>query len=623
MASGFTGGGAPDFFTGRSTNQAPQPSYRSNLPGLFLDPSTQIAGRQQQLQQHPQQPHTIIGKRNLSDYQAHQFQNHQAGLNGFFYRNVKPRPFQHTSPISTLSPIDFSTASTTTTSPLERFGLPILQQFRPQPISIGNRIVTTNTNTTQALPGVPCVSTSSSHVSEQKIMNDRLQELEKQLLDDDDDDVNEEENDAVSVITNANSEWTETIQNLMSPTSQKPPISLSPTSSSSSTSSSSVASPSSACSKQCIIDAATNISEGKSQVASEILTRLDRFSNPKGNSEERLMSCWVSALKSRVNSVENPPPVGELFNKENVESTQLLYDLSPCFKLGFMAASLAIVEATLDESDTKSDNNNRGNKIHVIDFDIGQGGGQYVYLLHALAARQNGKPFIVKITTVAADNSSQERLTKVGNALIQEAKKVGVCFTFKTVAILKLGELTRESLGCEPDESLVVNFAFKLYRMADESVSTDNPRDELLRRVKGLGPRVVILVEQEMNTNTAPFMARVTETCSYYGALFDSFEATMSRDNSERVKIEVGLSRKLANSVACEGRDRVERCEVFGKWRARMGMAGFELKPLSQNVSEKLKAENRVNPGFMVTNQNGGVCVGWMGRTLTVASAWR
>lgn len=454
-------------------------------------------------------------------------------------------------------------------------------------------------------------------------MNDRLQELEKQLLDDDDDDVNEEENDAVSVITNANSEWTETIQNLMSPTSQKPPISLSPTSSSSSTSSSSVASPSSACSKQCIIDAATNISEGKSQVVSEILTRLDRFSNPKGNSEERLMSYWVSALKSRVNSVENPPPVFELFNKENVESTQLLYDMSPCFKLGFMAANLAILEATLDESDTKSDNNNRGNKIHVIDFDIGQGGGQYVYLLHALAARHNGKPFIVKITTVAADDSSQERLTKVGNALTQEAKKVGVCFTFKTVVNLKLGELTRESLGCEPDESLVVNFAFKLYRMPDESVSTDNPRDELLRRVKGLGPRVVILVEQEMNTNTAPFMARVTETCSYYGALFDSFEATMSRDNSERVKIEVGLSRKLANSVACEGRDRVERCEVFGKWRARMGMAGFELKPLSQNVSEKLKAENRVSPGFMVTNQNGGVCIGWMGRTITVASAWR
>ena len=71
----------------------------------------------------------------------------------------------------------------------------------------------------------------------------------------------------------------------------------------------------------------------------------------------------------------------------------------------------------------------------------------------------------------------------------------------------------------------------------------------------------------------------------------------------------------------------MERCAIFGKWRARMGIAGFELNPLSQNVSETLKAKlsavNRVNQGFTVTNQNGGVCIGWMGRTITVASAWR
>ena len=100
----------------------------------------------------------------------------------------------------------------------------------------------------------------------------------------------------------------------------------------------------------------------------------------------------------------------------------------------------------------------------------------------------------------------------------------------------------------------------------------------------------------------------------------------MNMDNSERVKIEEGLSRKLRNSVACEGRDCVERCEVFRKWQARMGMARFELKPLNQNVSEtlkaKLSAENRVNPSFTFIDQNGGICIGWMGQTLTVASIW-
>ncbi|KAJ0099938.1 hypothetical protein Patl1_20187 [Pistacia atlantica] len=72
----------------------------------------------------------------------------------------------------------------------------------------------------------------------------------------------------------------------------------------------------------------------------------------------------------------------------------------------------------------------------------------------------------------------------------------------------------------------------------------------------------------------------------------------------ERLKVEAGLGRKLGNSVACEGKNRVERCEVFGKWRARMSMAGFELKPMSQNVAESMRSRlsygNRVNPGFTV-----------------------
>jgi hypothetical protein len=46
------------------------------------------------------------------------------------------------------------------------------------------------------------------------MMNHRLQELEKQLLDDDNE--NGDKGYTVSVITNTNSEWFETIQNLIS-----------------------------------------------------------------------------------------------------------------------------------------------------------------------------------------------------------------------------------------------------------------------------------------------------------------------------------------------------------------------------------------------------------------------
>ncbi|WRX18402.1 Transcription factor GRAS - like 10 [Theobroma cacao] len=628
MASGFSGGG-PDFYggiagrsmanTGGMSNNQPTAPYRTQIPGIFMDPTSQIVNRAAP---------NFIGKRTLADFQTQQHQNNHPGLNSLYLRSVKPRTYQHTSPISPLSPIDFSANlspdvssnfSSSSSCMSQRYGVPLLQQLRPQQLPLGTTSGTTIQVVNPGLSGVPYMNPAQTRVVQQqdpeKKMMNQLQELEKQLLDDD----NDEEGDAVSVITNTNSEWSETIQNLISSSSPNNPIAPSPTSSttSSSSSTSSVASPASTCSKQTIMEAASAISEGKTDVVNEILTRLAQVANSKGNSEQRLMECMLLALKSRVNSAENPPPVAELFSKEHAAATQLLYDLSPCFKLGFLAANLAILDATLDQPNS--------NKLHVIDFDIGQG-GQYINLLHALSERGSGQAVMVKITAIA-DNAGDERLKMVGDKLSQIAERFGVCLKFNVVASLKLSDLSREALGCEPDEPLAVNFAFKLYQMPDESVSVENPRDELLRRVKGLAPRVVALVEQEMNTNTAPFTSRVGEACGYYGALIDSIESTVSRDKAERVKLEEGLLRKIANSVACEGRDRVERCEVFGKWRARMSMAGFEFKPLSQSVAESMRARlssgNRVNPGFTVKEENGGVSFGWMGRTLTVASAWR
>nr|ADN33769.1 GRAS family transcription factor [Cucumis melo subsp. melo] len=508
MQSGFTGGGAPDFYTaGRSmsSNPSQQNAYRSQLSGgSFIDPAaTQIAR---------QIPSSLLGKRNLADLHSHnQHNHHNLPLNNLFLRSVKPRAFNH--PISPLSNLDFYSTMTLPSPDVQAHRLygtssgALLQQLRQQPNG-----------------GIP-VRDLQSLESEKKMMNHRLQELEKELLEDNDDD---DGSDAVSVITSSNSAWCETIYNLISPnpspTAQNPSPTSSASSSCSSSTSSSVASPASDSWKQSVIEAATAISEGKLEGLDEILAPVVKISNARGNSVQRLAEYMVLALKSRVNPVEFPPPVVEIYGDEHSAATQLLYDVSPCFKLAFMAANLAILEAIGEED----------RKLHVVDFDIGKG---------------------------------------------------------------------------------------------DESVSTENPRDELLRRVKSLAPAVVTVMEQELNMNTAPFVARVTESCTYYSSLFDSIDSTVHRNHSDRVKVEEGLGRKLANSLACEGRDRVERCEVSGKWRARMGMAGFEARAMSQTVAESMKTRlssgYRVNPGFTVKEENGGICFGWMGRTLTVTTAWR
>ncbi|KAF8380193.1 hypothetical protein HHK36_027675 [Tetracentron sinense] len=601
MSSGFYAGGA-DFFSaagiggGSATLNDLQIQYRNQLAGFLVNPSSPIGSRQTDM----------VAKRSLAEFE-------RQGV-GIFPRSVKQRSYHHTSPISTLSPVD---SSSTISSPevmgsfSGRYGFPVQQQLRPQTSNPNNNARNLPSNPTLSglmysnLVKNRAVVLGSEPESENKMRN-RLQELEKQLFDDND----EEEGDAASV--NTGSEWNETMQNLITPNQN--PVSSSPLSSSSSSS----FSPSSysSSSKQSLIDAATAISDGKIDVAMATLLRLKQVSDAQGDPEQRLTAHMVSALRSRVNPTENPPPVTELFGKEHMFATQMLYEVSPCFNLGYMAANLAILEATRDQP----------NNVHVVDFDIGHG-SQYMTLIHALAKQQSGKPTVIKITTVTdPGNGNEETLRIVENQLRKRAEQVGVGLKFNVVSS-RISDLNREKLGCDAGETLVVNFAFRLYKMPDESVSTENPRDELLRFVKGLAPRVVTLVELEMNANTAPLVARVAEACAYYGALFDSLDSSMPRTSVQRVQVEKCLVRKAANSVACEGRDRVERCEVFGKWRARMGMAGFESRPMSQDVAESLRnrlgSANRVNPGFTIKEEAGGICIGWNSRVLTVASVWR
>lgn len=572
MASGFSAGGS-DFYgfnmigSGRSmaiNNSKAQ--YGPQVPGMMLDPSSQIVyGRPD-----------LIGKRSISEFQQKQDM-------GSLPRSVKPRTFQYTSPISPLSPIDVS----------------------PEISSISQRSIGTQ-SIKQGLQPTGVASGGPDGQPERNTMSNRLQELEKMLLAD----VDGDKTDGVSVITN---EWADTIESLLSPNEK--PISTSPTSSSTSCSSSS-SSPSIACAKQSLVEAATAISEGKKELAAEILTRLHNLSNVHGSSEQRLTAYMVHALRSRL---ENKSLVTELYGEEHMKGTQLLYDASPCFKLGFMAANLAILDTLTTHQSSKR-------KLNILDFEI-RHTGQYEHLIHSLSARRSGvTPTSLKITTVAQRAGDEDRLKAIGECLRKLADGVGISLTLSILS-QKTFELTRHALGIDSDDILAVNFSFRLSQIPDESVTTENPRDELLRRVKQLSPVVMTLVEQELNTNTKPFVARAGEVWGYYSPLFDALDATMPRDASDRFKMEECLGRKIRNSVACEDWERVERCEVFGKWRARLSMAGFELKPPSQHTGDAMRGPLNSLPrgtlGFTVTEENGAICFGWMGRTLTVTSAWR
>ncbi|KAM7492657.1 hypothetical protein LguiA_035578 [Lonicera macranthoides] len=292
----------------------------------------------------------------------------------------------------------------------------------------------------------------------------------------------------------------------------------------------------------------------------------------------------------------------------------ILYEICPYLKFGYMAANGAIAEACRNED-----------RIHIVDYQIAQG-TQWMTLLQALAARPRGAPY-VKITGIDDPFSKYARgdsLEAVGIQLAAISKKFKIPVEFHPMPVYA-SDVTKDMLDVRPGEALVVNFPLQLHHTPDESVDVNNPRDKLLRMVKSLSPKVVTLVEQESNTNTATFLSRFEEALGYYSAMFESIDVTLGRDRKERINVEMHcLARDIVNIVACEGRERVERHELLGKWRSRFMMAGFRQYPLSSYVNSVIGSLLRCySEYYTLVEKDGAMLLGWKERNLISASAWQ
>lgn len=435
----------------------------------------------------------------------------------------------------------------------------------------------------------------------------KLQELERALLGENDDDFID-----LGQEMCIDDDWADPIKNIV--------ISNSPKESSSDSNISSISSsireirtP-----KQLLFDCAALILDGNAEEAQATISELRQIVSIQGDPPQRLAAYLVEGLAARLASsghglytalkCKDPPTTDRL------SAMQILFEICPCFKFGFMAANGAIAEAFKDEE-----------RVHILDFDINQG-SQYITLIQALSASHT-KPRHLRITGVDDPETVQRAvggLNVIGRRLEKFAEEVGVPLEFRAIAA-KTSDVTPSMLDCRSGEALIVNFAFQLHHMPDESVSTVNQRDRLLRMVKSLKPKLVTVVEQDVNTNTAPFFPRFVEVYNYYSAVFESLDATLPRESPDRMNVERQcLARDIVNIVACEGADRIERYEAAGKWRARMTMAGFASCPLSSYVNGAIRSQLKSYcDRYRLKEENGALYFGWEDKILVVASAWK
>lgn len=451
---------------------------------------------------------------------------------------------------------------------------------------------------------------------DENTMRLKLQELERALLDDNDDE-DDDMFDADQSIEIEN-DWSDPIKNsLLNDSPKESSSSDSNLTTISSSKEVSLASPMTP--KKLLYECASAISEGNIEVASAIINELRQLVSIQGDPPQRIAAYMVEGLAARMAAsgrflykalkCKEPP------STDRLAAMQILFEVCPCFKFGFMAANGAITDACKDEK-----------KVHIIDFDINQG-SQYITLIQTLAKRPGKLPKI-RLTGVDDPETVQRTvggLKVIGQRLEKLAEALGVPFEFRAVAA-KTSNATPSMLKSQPGEALLVNFAFQLHHMPDESVSIVNQRDQLLQMVKGMNPKLVTVVEQDVNTNTSPFFPRFIEAYNYYSAVFESLDATLPRESQDRINVEKQcLARDIVNIVACEGEERIERYEVAGKWRARMTMAGFTPCPMSRHVNDSIKESIRQQycDRYKVKEDMGALHFGWEDKNLIVASAWR
>lgn len=370
--------------------------------------------------------------------------------------------------------------------------------------------------------------------------------------------------------------------------------------------------------KQVLLFCAEAVSNGDIPSVISLMNVLEHMVSVTGEPMQRLGAYMLEGIRARMLSsgsiIYKKLKCNEPTSSELMSYMGVLYQILPFYKFAYMSSNVVIGEAMENET-----------RIHIIDFQIAQG-SQWISLIQDLARRPGGPPQI-RITGVDDFNSEFARgggLHLVGQRLSKVAESCGVQFEFHAAGISG-SEVHIENLRIQQGEALAVNFPYVLHHMPDESVSTANHRDRLLRLIKSLSPKVVTLIEQESNTNTSPFFPRFRETLEFYTAMFEAIDTARPRDDKQRVSAEEHcVARDIVNMIACEGEERVERHELFGKWRLRLSMAGFIPCQLSYAVGNTVKEMLKEYSGnFRLEHKNGALYLCWKNRDLVTCSAWR
>lgn len=368
-----------------------------------------------------------------------------------------------------------------------------------------------------------------------------------------------------------------------------------------------------------LIHCAQAVATDDRRSANELLRQIRHHASPTGDATKRLAQCFSDGLQARLAGTGSQLYQSLVAKRtsaaELLKAYQLYMAACPFKKISFFFSNQTILDVS-----------EGAERLHIIDFGIHYG-FQWPCLLQRLSSRKGGPPHL-KITGIDHPQPGfrpAERLQETGRRLSDYAAQFNVPFEYKAIPA-KWETIKVEDIDIDPNEVTVVNCLFQLKNLPDETVTTDSPRDVVLKLIRKINPRVFVHGIVNGSYSAPFFVTRFREALFHYSALFDMLDANVPKENEHRLLIERDLfGRSALNVIACEGLERVERPETYKQWQVRDIRAGFKQLPLKDEIVTKAreKVKKCYHKDFVVDTDHGWLLQGWKGRIVYGMSTWK
>ncbi|GFZ05562.1 GRAS family transcription factor [Actinidia rufa] len=392
-----------------------------------------------------------------------------------------------------------------------------------------------------------------------------------------------------------------------------------------------------ACIEKLLLHCASALETNDVTLAQQIMWVLNNVASTQGDPNQRLTSWFLRALisrSSRVCPTTMNLNANSALHRRPMSVTELAgyVDLIPWHRFGFCASNSAIFKAI-----------EGCQKVHILDFSITHC-MQWPTLIDDLSKRLQKPPFLrISVPSWRPNvppflNMSIE---EVGVRLANFAKSREVLFEFNVInqdSSLSsrenpsfhydslLSNLNPSMLNLRDDEALVINCQNWLRYLPDEqrgSANDDSWRDDFLRTIRGVNPRMIIVVDEDSDLGSSSLTSRITTCFNYLWIPFDALETFLPKYSNERIEYEADIGHKIENIIGFEGMQRIERLECGMKLSQRMKNGGFFSVPFDEETVGEVKVLlDEQASGWGMKKEDDMLVLTWKGHNSVYATAW-